>query len=153
MPGHFLYTFIVQYNSLGQITRIAIYSRKITRIKLRHSNGVIVTINDEGDTTDLVLDLHTESSMNKYFTTTATFTYGDLDLYQVRTNVNKGYNLIYCFSEEIFLKELNEIIDKYKNLVNEKQMITKINQYYNDFKYRVMKMIYTKRSGIIEINL
>lgn len=150
-PGNLLYCIRTDYDNIGQVTSIYVSVRKITKIRVRQSQSIVSIYN--GEPTNYVIDVYAESTSNRQHTNLVTFKYATKELSEEWIQIPQRFDMVYCFSEEVYIEQIKRAIEKYKEIVTAKHLFSRTNIYYHHFKYKIIKMLYAKKSEYVEIYL
>lgn len=139
-PGQLLYTIYIDYNGNGNCTTITIAQRKVTSIREKIRNFKVETI------------MTVERVNCKYFGDIVNFPTEEDDKCLIENRL-AVFDFIYCFSEEVFLEQINKVLSKVKEELTTKNMFSFINCYYHTFMPNLMTMLSTNKSMHVQMTI
>lgn len=139
-PGQFLYTVYIDYDDNGNCITITIAQRKITNIRENTRHPKIKTI------------MMVERIDCKYFGDIVDFPKEEDDKYLIENRLGV-FDFIYCFSEEVFMEQINKTLRKVKEELATKNMFYFINSYYHKFMPNLMAMLNSNKSTYVQITI
>lgn len=142
-PGQLLYAIYIDYNDNGNCygcTTVTIAQRKIVNIlDLKH-------IQFDG------IKLLMERVKCKYFGEIVRFTNDELNE-SIISNHLTSIDFIYCFSEEVFIAQINKALRRVKGKMTTNSRFSFIDNYYNKFMPSLMKMLNSNKTTFVQISI
>lgn len=139
--GELFYAIYIDYNNRGQITNISVSQRIVKCIEeMPHFNQFAVCLEMiKGDHYGAMVMFSKDEAEH--------------DCVKSKNTSHYDFDFIYCFSKELFIKELKNTLKGIKQAMVNNDMFINSNNYYNTFMPAFIKMVNSNKSGCVEIKL
>lgn len=138
-PGEFMYSIFIHYNRLTHRLTLTVAQRKVIEVEQVQRYH------------EINVRLKRIINGSVYFGTIVNFSKFEEDQDCVKSGCSTESELIYCFSQKAFIRELKNVLKETKKTMVYNKLFITTHRYYNEFMPAFIKMVNSNKNGYAQI--